>query len=194
MDGGTSLDRLEVHCKREQSVKERRTAKQGDVASAAGGTEFVSMGADGANERGQSPRRTRGLSRKERVMGILRRLFGGGASSPRLQPEAQVCVTFDSERVRCCRPGGKEESIAWENLDAVLVETTDQGPLLPDVFWLLLSKDMKSGCVVPQGATGEEELLKELQRKLPGFDHEALILAMASTENHRFLVWQRQES
>ena len=128
------------------------------------------------------------------MIGFLKRLFSGGNCFSPLQPEAQVGVVFDSEAVRCHRPGDKDESIMWTDLDAVLIETTDEGPFVPDVFWLLLCKDMKSGCVIPQGATGEEQLLDELQKRLPAFDNQAMIAAMTSTENQRFLIWQRQES
>ncbi len=91
----------------------------------------------------------------------------------------------------CERPNGSIERIRWNDLDAVLIETNEQGPFVSDVFWLLLSKNMKSGCVFPQGATGNESLLEEMQRRLPGFDNEMFIAAMASVENQKFLVWER---
>ena len=87
------------------------------------------------------------------------------------------------------KPNNKEEHISWAKLDAVLIETTDQGPILPDVFWLLITKDMSSGCVIPQGATGEDRLLEVLQKRLPGFNSEMVIKAKTSTDNQRFLVW-----
>ena len=129
------------------------------------------------------------------MAGIFRRLFGGPKQEgDARQPEASVIVTFDSEGIRCSKPNSKEESITWEKLDAVLIETNDEGPMLPDVFWLLLTKDMTSGCMIPQGATGEKELLDEMQGKLPGFDNEMLIKAMTSTDNQRFLIWEKKDS
>lgn len=120
------------------------------------------------------------------------KLIFGRQKSDALTPEATVVVTFDAAGIRCSRPNNKQEYITWEKLDAVLIETTDEGPMLPDVFWLLLTKDMTSGCAIPQGATGEKELLEEMQRRLPGFDNEMLINAMTSTNNQRFLVWERK--
>ncbi len=111
-----------------------------------------------------------------------------------LKPEASVIVTYDSKGIHCVKPNSKDESITWEKLDAVLIETTDEGPMLPDVFWLLLSRDMSSGCIVPQGATGEKALLEEMQRRLSGFDNEMLIAAMLSTDNQRFLLWERKNA
>lgn len=68
----------------------------------------------------------------------------------------------------------------WKHIQKIEIITTDDGPLAPDVFWLL--HGTHSGCVIPQGATGESELLEWLQA-LPGFDNGALIEAMGSTSN-----------
>ncbi len=76
----------------------------------------------------------------------------------------------------------------------MLIETTDEGPFVPDVFWLLLTKDMSSGCIIPQGAAGENKLLEAMQKRLSGFNNEALIEAMGSTDNGRFLIWERGNS
>ena len=86
------------------------------------------------------------------------------------------------------RPAGETEYVAWQDLRAVLIQTTDEGPWTVDVYWILLGDH--GGCVVPQGAAGEEGLLARLQQ-LPGFDHGAVIAAMASTDNARFLCWER---
>lgn len=106
-------------------------------------------------------------------------------------PEAAVRVDVTELEVVCTRPSGLVERVRWDALRAVLIETTDQGPWATDVFWILIGST--GGCVVPQGATGEAELLRRLQA-LSGFDNEAVIAAMASTENARFLCWQHPES
>lgn len=110
-----------------------------------------------------------------------------------MEPEAQFIVRLTDAGVSCHRPDGLVESVAWADLRAVLIETNDSGPFLMDVFWILIGS--QSGCVVPQGATGEDELLGRLQQ-LPGFDNQALIDAMLSTDNQRFLCWEKgkQES
>ncbi len=124
---------------------------------------------------------------------FFRKLFSKKNNKDRvLQPEASVIVTFDDENILCQKPKEKDESITWNKLDAVLIETTDEGPFVPDVFWLLLAKDMSSGCIIPQGATGENELLETMQKRLSGFNNEALIEAMGSTDNRRFLIWERE--
>ena len=99
-------------------------------------------------------------------------------------------VSFTDEVVCRIRPDGVEERIRWDELHEVGILTTDEGPIQEDVFFLLIASDGKSGCVVPQGAEGCGHLLKRLQ-KLPGFDNEAVIRAMGSTSNGKFLCWKR---
>jgi hypothetical protein len=106
-----------------------------------------------------------------------------------MQPEQSVVVTITERDISCSRPGGVVESVTWDDLQAVIIETTDTGPLAPDVFWILVGK--RGGCVIPQGATGEQGLLDRLQ-VLDGFDNEMVIQAMASCENQRFLCWRKK--
>jgi len=80
------------------------------------------------------------------------------------------------------------ESVKWRDLNLVAVVTTDDGPFSPDVFLLLTGEE--SGCTIPLGAAGADELLKKLQA-LPGFDNSAVIKAMSSTDNNRFICWRR---
>ena len=128
-------------------------------------------------------------------MGLLSSLFGGSSKSrspqPRAhsaQPEASYIVHFSDTEIRCDCPDGSVERVAWDDLQAVIVHTTAAGPALPDVFWILAGTS--TGCVIPHGATGDAELLKRLQQ-LPGFDNEAFIRSMSSTDDQKFLCWQR---
>lgn len=120
----------------------------------------------------------------------FRRTFLPRRASLRLQPESQFVVTIEETRIVCRCPSGETESVAWNDLDAVIVETNDTGPWGADVWWLLLGPAGSGGCAIPQGATGEEALLTALQ-SLPGFDNEQLIAAMSCTENQKFLCWKR---
>ncbi len=109
---------------------------------------------------------------------------------PAFNPEAEIVVTYDAEAITVKRPNGQTESVRWLELGAVIIETTDEGPFTTDVFWIRMGREAKSGCIVPAGATGENELLRELQRRLPDVDNENLINAMGSTDNQKFLIWQ----
>ncbi|MFL5241960.1 MAG: hypothetical protein ACJ8FY_07615 [Gemmataceae bacterium] len=109
----------------------------------------------------------------------------------RLTPSAsrRATVTFDDESVTCRRSNGKSETVRWSDLRAVLIQTTDAGPFVDDVFWVLAGE--RSGCVVPSEADGMDRLLERLQR-LPNFDNRAVIDAMASTDNREFVCWKRE--
>jgi hypothetical protein len=108
-----------------------------------------------------------------------------------LEPESRFIVRLTDTEVACERPDGKTERVAWSDLQRVEVLTTSDGPMFPDVFWLLHGRD--GGCAIPQGATGDKELLERLQT-LPGFDNGKVIEAMGSTSDRRFLCWQRAAS
>jgi hypothetical protein len=99
-------------------------------------------------------------------------------------------VTFTSDAVKRVRPDGVEETIRWDDVHEVGILTTDEGPLQEDVFFLLVASDGKSGCAVPQSSDGSKRLLERLQQ-LPGFDNEAVIKAMGSTSNGKFICWKR---
>ena len=105
-----------------------------------------------------------------------------------MHPEQDVIVTLSEQGVSCAHPGGSIEFVGWDELRAVIIQTTSEGPFLPDVFWVLVGE--RGGCVVPQGATGERELFERLQR-LQDFDNDAVLSAMRCTENRRFLCWQK---
>jgi len=98
-------------------------------------------------------------------------------------------VEFDAECVSYYHPAGEIQTIRWEELDEVGIVTTDEGPFVEDVFFMLLSVDRK-GCAIPQSADGNEPLLARLQM-LPSFDNNAFIVAMGSTSNQNFRLWKK---
>ena len=120
----------------------------------------------------------------------LMQMFRRPHSPSRLLPESQFTVIVDDDRILCQQPSGKTESVAWNDLESVTVETNDTGPWQADVWWILTGDSSSPGCTIPQGATGEEPLLDRLQ-KLPGFDNEQFIAAMSCTENRTFVCWRR---
>jgi hypothetical protein len=123
---------------------------------------------------------------------IVRATLLNGPSEPaKLLPESRYIVELSDSGVTCSRPDNTVESVAWDDLQSVEVVNTDEGPFAPDVFWVLHGSH--GGCAIPQGATGERQLLERLQ-ELPGFDNEALITAMGVTTNQRTLCWQRSTS
>ena len=103
------------------------------------------------------------------------------------QPEV---VSFDDAGVVRTMADGRTESVRWSELREVHIITTDAGPFVDDVFWLLIGDD--GGCAVPSEAVGCDELLHRLQ-ELPGFDNHTVIAAMGCTDNNRFTVWRRDQ-
>lgn len=107
--------------------------------------------------------------------------------------ESPGFVEFDDHEIRRHLGDGTVETIRWSELAEVGILTTDEGPTSVDVFWLLMNEDQSKGCAIPGGTEGFDSLLQRLLN-LPGADSEAVIRAMGSTENDRFLVWQGQVS
>ncbi len=100
----------------------------------------------------------------------------------------RVVVTDDS--VLLFRSDGNQEFLHWNDLFEVGILTTGGGPWTQDVSFVLVVSGGKTGISVPQGAEGTDTFLAALQ-KLPGFDNEAVIKAMGSTSDARFVCWQR---
>ena len=117
--------------------------------------------------------------------------LAGSTERSKLIPESLFVVGVSDARISCSRPDQKVESVTWDDLQCVEVVNTDEGPFLPDVFWILHGSHDR--CVIPQGATGEKQLLERIQQ-LPGFDNQALINAMGVTTNKRSLCWRRPKA
>lgn len=107
----------------------------------------------------------------------------------KLNPESKFLVSISDGEIINQRPEGKVERVAISDLQAVIIETNDTDPWGADVWWILVGSE-KNGCVFPGGATGEGDILKAVQA-LPGFDNETFIKAMTSTDNQRFLCWEK---
>ncbi len=107
---------------------------------------------------------------------------------PPLPPERYYVLALTDSSVICYRPDDSSERVDWADLQKIELRTTGDGPFTPDVFWIL--HDTQGSCSIPQGASGEKQLA-DLLLALPGFDHEAFIQAMSSTEEALFTCWTR---
>ena len=110
-----------------------------------------------------------------------------------LMPERLFVVTFDERAITVTFPRGEVMRGLWEEISRVGIRTTDEGPFLPDVFWGIHAGGEEVAVEFPGGATGEQELLAEMQRRLPGFRNDQLIAAMQRTSNAYFLLWPSEE-
>lgn len=79
------------------------------------------------------------------------------------------------------------------SLAGVMIETNDSGPWGADVWWLMFDENDQLACAFPQGATGESDAI-DFFMQLGGFDNEAMIAAMGSTDNAVFPVWRRDQA
>lgn len=122
------------------------------------------------------------------AMGFLRWLSDRLPNSP-LHHVSSVAV--DERGMLCVHVNGDSEAVRWDQIDRVSIRTTDKGPFDDDVFFVLATA--VGTLVIPQPARGSGELLRSLQQ-LPDFDNEAVIEAMACTDNREFLCWPREGS
>ena len=104
--------------------------------------------------------------------------------------EEAYIVSVGSDGISVADPQGEEQTVALADVNGVMIETNDSGPTGMDVWWLLFGADDRIAVAFPQGATGEQEAIDWLLG-LPGFDHEVMIMAMASTVNAVFPLWRR---
>ena len=104
--------------------------------------------------------------------------------------EAAYVVSVEGDSISVADPKGGEAALALKDLSGVMIETNDSGPFGADVWWLLFGADDRIGVAFPQGATGEQAAIDWLT-VLPGFDHDAMIMAMGSTANAVFPLWRR---
>lgn len=121
----------------------------------------------------------------------IRRWFGRWQETrgPGFLAEAQVLVQFDEAGIAATYPDGTKLAIAWAEVGCIAIETNDSGPWGADLWWHLEGAGKR--CSYPGGATGEREALAGFPEHFPGFSHEAVIAAMGSTSNARFVCWQR---
>ncbi len=104
-------------------------------------------------------------------------------------PEVEVeRVVVDRDGVRRFAYSKLFESIRWDDLVQVSIETSSAGPEEEDFFWLLHAHD-GTGCLVPMGAAVRARLLPRLQR-LPNFDNRCVAMAAGSVEEARFVPWK----
>ncbi len=76
----------------------------------------------------------------------------------------------------------------FKDLKKVSIITTDQGPLYPDVFWLIESSS-KIGIIPSEDQ--DSNFLLEVQG-LPDFNNGEVIKAMLSTEDNIFVCWEKK--
>lgn len=115
-------------------------------------------------------------------------IFRKSKKESKFHPESKWIVSVNNGIMYLTDPNGNELEIAISEVDKVIIETNDQGPFYPGVWWKIISKEKM--LTFPQGAIGEDELLNKFQN-LPDFDNEKVIEAMSCTTNNEFTCWTK---
>ena len=106
---------------------------------------------------------------------------------PRERPPAEQLTIDDEGITRIAR--NVREHVAWADIVRVRILTTDEGPHLEDVFFVVDAKD-GTGCMVSHDLAVRGKLLEALQERLEGVNDKAVIEAMGSTSNQVFTIWE----
>ena len=104
------------------------------------------------------------------------------------KPRLQDNVHMNDEEIVREISDGTTERVRWDELRKVTIITTDQGPFLEDVFFILESSN--SGALITHDWATKIQLLEQLE-KLPNFNFEQVIKAMTCTDNNSFLCWEK---
>lgn len=84
---------------------------------------------------------------------------------------------------------GKEEEFMMNDLKKAAIITTEDGPLEPDTFWLLL---FNMPIMVPSdNLYPGTDKLTDVLLDLPNFDHDKFIKAMQTTDREVFELWEK---
>ncbi|HEY9753867.1 MAG TPA: hypothetical protein V6C97_01755 [Oculatellaceae cyanobacterium] len=96
-------------------------------------------------------------------------------------------VTMTDEAITRTVSSGETESVRFDDLEEVYIVTTDQGPFVEDLFYVL--KGHHGGTIIGQEWASRVGLMERLF-KLPNLNLEQIVQAMASIDNHAFLIWR----
>lgn len=126
--------------------------------------------------------------------------INAGPSAADLRPAQRAAarakplsIAFDDSVVKTMRNGAEQESIAWQDIQRIIIAIGDN--FLPMPYWMLATD--KGGIRIPNDAPGLENLMEEFKQKLPGYDNDAtyaaVIAAMGAMEG-TFEIWRRSAS
>ncbi|PTX54924.1 hypothetical protein C8N43_3747 [Litoreibacter ponti] len=133
------------------------------------------------------------------AIGIILAIIGGGWAGGawrRIRLSAQDhdgpgVVEVDERQITYFAPyeGG---AVSINDLARVTILTTDKGPAVEDVHWLL-EENGGGRLVIPNSAEGADQLFDALA-PLKGVDFDTAIKAMGSTANASFVIWAKQRA
>ena len=114
-------------------------------------------------------------------------------SGPPVEVETDFKVSFNENTIVCVRPDGVVDQVDWSDLEAVTLEATLAEHPEPQHIWIMWGVERKSGCVFPGRAEGSSEIVEEMKRRLPDFDHKAFVTALNSAEHKTYVIWTTEQ-
>lgn len=107
----------------------------------------------------------------------------------KVAPYLRTSYSLFGQTITETRPLGRKVSVRIDELDEIGVETTDQGPFIEDVYWILKQGDVSIRIPQPHPIF---EMLMDRLGSLEGFDWKPFNEAMCCTDNRYFLCWRKQ--
>ena len=101
----------------------------------------------------------------------------------------QTRYEFDGETIMADGPFARRISVKLQDIHEIGIETTDAGPFVEDVFWLI-NRDT-DGLRIPQQSPVFQALMENFGA-LQGFDWQPFTQAMSCTDCRYFLCWRRR--
>jgi hypothetical protein len=106
----------------------------------------------------------------------------------RKDPEEDFVVTITDVFVKVEYPKWEAAQVSWEDIREIKLINTDAGPVMPDIWLVLIGENGK--CIVPHGARRFDEIY-DIIAKYKGFNNENFIKSMTCTDNTEFILWVR---
>ncbi len=128
------------------------------------------------------------LPKKLYTMGFFNKLLGRKVIN---SPEEKYIITITDKYVRVEHPSRRPEEIQWKDINEIRLVNTDEGPLLPDIWLILIGEN--TGCSIPHGSKGYDQVY-EIVSKYKNFNFENVIKSMSSTANEQFLLWTKDKN
>jgi len=101
-------------------------------------------------------------------------------------------IDYDDTWIRVTDNLGARRQVRWDELERVAIRTGDDRSTGADILWGLQTPGSDDVLVFAEGAAGQVELVNEMTRRLPGFNHDEVIHAMGTTSRGLFVVWEKE--
>ena len=102
-----------------------------------------------------------------------------------------VRFSFDGQTITAEGPFAKKVFLRLRDIDEIGIETSDTGPIIEDLFWLI-NRD-SDALRIPQDSPVFRQLMDHFGT-FPGFNWQPFIDAMSCTDQHYFQCWRKRAS